>query len=73
MLQSGKIIKLSNNKEYIVVMSKMYKGAEYVYLINLNNKEDFIFAKHEGNTIAEVIDEALTEELLLLFAKEYAG
>ena len=37
MIETGEIITLSNNKEYICFSSLDYEGKHYIYLIILNN------------------------------------
>ena len=70
MLQKGSVIKLDNNNEYVVVSTVSYEKNNYVYVININDNKDFMFCKHDGDDLSKVIDSALVEKLLILFAEQ---
>ena len=72
MLEKEQIVKLDNGKEYVVVMIDNYDNNEYVYLININDNKEFMFCKHEGNSLEMVKDSDLIEKLLFIFTKKIA-
>ena len=70
MLSKGKIIKLSNDTEYVIVSTLLDEGNFYVYLVNLKDEKDVMFCKYEDNKLNKIIESDLIEKLLLLFSKE---
>lgn len=67
MLEKGELINLSNNKEYAVVSSIIYQGANYVYLLDTDTYKDFKFCKYEEEKVKLVKDEELVKVLIAKF------
>lgn len=67
MLEKGELVKLSNNKEYAVVSSIIYQGANYVYLLDTDTYKDFKFCKYEEEKLKMVKDEELVKLLIAKF------
>ena len=70
MLEQGEILTLSNNKEYVVVSSIIYQGANYVYLLDSDSYKDYKFCKYEDESLKVVKDEELLKELIVKFNKD---
>lgn len=65
------IIKLSDNNEYVVVSKTMYENDLYLYLVDINNPENFKFClerkENENYVVDEIEDFILMQKLLPLF------
>lgn len=70
MLEQGEILKLSDNKEYVVVSSLNIDNETYVYLVEGDNNFNFMFCKYENNKLKKVTDSDMVETLLMLFKKK---
>ena len=70
MLEQGEILTLSNNKEYVVVSSIIYQGANYVYLLDCDSYKDYKFCKYEDESLKVVKDESLLKTLITKFNKD---
>ena len=68
MIQRGSIVKLNNEKEYVVISMLTHENNDYLYLTNMEDKKDYMFCKKNGNNLDKVTDGNLIEKLLLLFA-----
>lgn len=66
-LERGEILKLSNNKEYIVTSSIIYRGTNYVYLIDSSNNKDYKILRYVEEVLKPVHDEKLLKELIIKF------
>lgn len=73
-IETGEIITLDNNKEYICVARKDYNGSSYLYLISNFKPLEVKFAKEiiMGSEIdLEIVNEqSLKMELLPLFQQD---
>lgn len=67
MLEQGELLTLSNDKEYAVVSSIIYQGANYVYLLDTENYKDYKFCKYEEEELIVVKDEELLKVLITKF------
>lgn len=54
MIEQGTRVSLSDEKEYVVVFSHVIGDAEYVYLINVDDKLDIVLGKIEGDNLIDV-------------------
>jgi len=63
------IIILSDNNNYVVVSKIVYQGNTYYYLIDKDNNENlkFCIEKPENNSLLEVNDSNLIQQLLPMF------
>ena len=66
---------LSDNSRYIVVSKTNYKSNIYYYLIDENNHENIKYCiKHNNdNSLSEIFDKSLIQELLPFFLKSMSG
>lgn len=67
MLNQGELIQLSNNKEYAVVSSIIYEGANYVYILDTETYKDYKLCKFENELLKPVKDEELLKTLIVKF------
>lgn len=68
MLETGRILTLSNGKEYVVVTSTVYNDKIYVYVANLNNENDTKVCSYINDELTELVGEELEEiEEILLY------
>ncbi len=67
MLEQGEILKLTNDKEYVVVSSITYKEGNYVYLIDTETYKDYKLLKYENERLKVVKDESLLKTLITMF------
>ena len=68
------LITLDDNNEYAVCSKAMYQGIEYLYLIDINENQNFKFAHIEAREneleLKETFDKKLIQALLPLFAEK---
>ena len=73
-LQIGDIIKLDENKEYVISATAKMNDNNYIYLVTLNEPYEVKFAKEiitaKDIDLEIVWDRKEKEELLEIFAKE---
>lgn len=67
MLEQGELLTLSNDKEYAVVSSIIYQGANYVYLLDTDTYKDYKLCKYEDENLIVVKDEDLLKTLITKF------
>lgn len=67
MLEVGKILVLSDEKEYVVVSTTVLDNKNYVYLICKDDYTNFMFCEHLNNKLITVTDEIIIDKLLMLF------
>lgn len=67
MIEQGELLTLSNDKEYAVVSSITYDGANYVYLLDTDTYKDYKFCKFENDVLKVVKDEELLKTLITKF------
>lgn len=67
MLEQGELLTLSNDKEYAVVSSIIYQGANYVYLLDTDVYKDYKLCKYEDENLMVVKDEELLKTLITKF------
>lgn len=67
MLEQGELLTLSNDKEYAVVSSIIYQGANYVYLLDTDVYKDYKLCKYEDENLTVVKDEELLKTLITKF------
>ena len=61
---------LDDNNEYVVVSKVNYENKNYYYLLDKNNKENFIFCYEDNSELVEIKNKELITKLLPLFIKE---
>lgn len=61
------IVKLDNQKEYVVVSKAQLSNEDYYYLANIDNPNDFMVCFKKDNDVIEVDDGDLMVNLLPLF------
>ena len=68
-------IVLSDSNSYVVVSKTDYKDSTYYYLIDRDNNENIKFCaeKPENNSLIEIHDANLIQQLLPLFLKSTSG
>lgn len=54
MLEVGYVITLEDNNQYTVIDKFDKEGNTYIYLVDINNMANFIYAKVNGVTIEEI-------------------
>lgn len=67
MLKQGELLTLSNKKEYAVVSSIIYQGANYVYILDTDTYKDYKLCKYEDENLIVVHDEELLKTLIIKF------
>lgn len=70
MIEQGEYWTLSNGEKYIVSSIVKVDNNEYVYLLNTNNYQDFLIAEYQGDSIEEVEDPDLLENLISKFNED---
>lgn len=70
MLEKGDLIKLNNQKEYLVMNQINYKGNNYIYLVTKDGVSGVAICKLEEDNITPVTEEELFNELLKLFVEQ---
>lgn len=71
MINKGEILTLDDNKKYIVVSSRLVDNVNYVYLIDGNDYNNFMFCKFDNNNGLEEISEVnLLSRLMIEFKKD---
>ena len=63
------IVTLSNNSKYCVISTISYNNINYLYLINIDNKNDVKFVYYENNRLNVVKDNSITDKIIPLFLK----
>ena len=63
------IVTLSNNTRYCVISTISYNNINYLYLINIDNKNDVKFVYYENNRLNVVKDNSITDKIIPLFLK----
>ena len=65
------IIELSDDKSYVVISKTIYENKTYYYLIDKDNNENFKFLveNSKNNSLIELEDKNLIQQLLPLFLK----
>ena len=63
------VITLDDGKEYVLVNTIENKGQKYVYMVELDNNENCLFAELNGYTIKMIEDENLLRKVITEFAK----
>lgn len=64
------IITLDDNKEYALISSIEYNGKKYIYLVELENNENCIFAELvNDNIVKEIEDQLLLAKVIEQFTK----
>lgn len=67
MLKQSELLTLSNKKEYAVVSSIIYQGANYVYILDTDTYKDYKLCKYEDENLIVVHDEELLKTLIIKF------
>ncbi len=64
------IITLDDNKEYVLINSIEYDGRKYIYLVELENNENCVFAELvNDDTVMEIEDQVLLANVISEFAR----
>lgn len=66
-IKAKDIITLSDNNEYVVVAITKYNNIDYLYLINISNKNDIKFMYYDNGKLRLINDEKLLNEIIPLF------
>lgn len=69
-LEQGEILELSNDKEYVVISSIIYQGANYVYIIDTETYKDYKVCKYQEEELEDVTDDELFKNLIFKFNKD---
>ena len=64
MIEYQDIITLSDNNKYVVASIVTYNNKEYVYLVDINDNNNLIFAEIEKSGNLSIIDQTSEKELL---------
>lgn len=63
-------VTLNDNNEYVVVSKTNYQKKTYYYLVDMNNNENIKFCvETSNNSLSEVFEETIIQNLLPLFIK----
>lgn len=74
MLNQGDLLTLENEKEYAVVDTTIIDGITYVYLINSENFEDFMFCSYDQvDGLYEVEEQDILSKLIEVFNYQLNG
>ena len=63
------IMSLDNNKRYVIINALELNGVKYLYLINLDDENDYMISEFLEDSVKEVEDEALQLKLVKEFSK----
>ena len=69
MKEKDYIITLDDNKEYALVSTIIYGNKRYVYLIEMDNHDNCIFAEMNGDTIKIIEDQLLLANVIAEFKR----
>ena len=69
MSKENEVLLLDDNKQYVVVDKIDFESNNYIYLISLENPQDYIFGKIDGPKIEVVDNQELLGKLVLEFAE----
>lgn len=64
MFKKGNVLELENDKKYVVVDKFDENNNTYVYLVNIDNNADMIFARLEGDEIVTLSDPLELEKVV---------
>ena len=71
MVNVGRILTLSDGREYAIAASGVYNNKTYVYIVNIKNKEDLKICSYENDELEEVTDEEFINKLAPILLKDY--
>lgn len=61
---------LDDNRNYVLVDSIFYENSNYIYLVEINNPINYMFAIKNGNELDKVTDAVKISELINEFNKK---
>ena len=64
MFKKGNVLELENDKKYVVVDKFDENNNTYVYLVNIDNNANMIFARLEGDEIVTLSDPLELEKVV---------
>ena len=56
MIKNGYVLSLGDNNEYVVVDNFVLNNITYIYLVDINNNDNIMYAKLELDEIVELTD-----------------
>lgn len=70
-IEKGKIIELSDNKEYYIIDKINLKEHCYLYISSLNptSGDDICFVEYINNSIYPITNDSILKDLLLIVVK----
>lgn len=69
-INKGKVLKLNDGKEYVVVSLINYNTDKYIFIVDINKNENFKICNLNQNKLIEVENVDLILELMKLFNEE---
>lgn len=70
MLEKGKILVLSDEKEYVVVSTTVLDNKNYVYLMCKDDYTNFMFCEYLNDKLINITSKNIIDKLLLLFKED---
>lgn len=70
MLEENTVYSLDDGKNYVLVDFILYDNNTYVYLVDIENPNNYMIAVKNGNELDKVIDGAKIKELIDEFNKK---
>ena len=70
MYNIGTVLYLSDNCSYAVISNIIYEEKEYLYLVDINDNSNMIFALKNNDTLEIVHDTSLINKLILEMNKQ---
>lgn len=69
-INKGKVLKLNDGKEYVVVSLINYNTDKYIFIVDINKNENFKICNLNQNKLIEVENVDLILELMKLFNED---
>lgn len=63
------IMTLDNNKRYVIINALEFESVKYLYLINIDDENDYMITEFLEDSVKEVDDEQLQLKLVKEFSK----
>lgn len=63
------IMTLDNNKRYVIINALEFEGIKYLYLINIDDENDYMITEFLEDSVKKVDDEQLQLKLVKEFLK----
>lgn len=66
-MEENVVLTLNDKNQYVIVARATYENNEYLYLVDINNNQNFMFCKLDGAKLTKVQDTELLSKLIIEF------